>query len=150
MNPYTYKDVTLYGNKGSAVELHAVSDVGAASDLQFVNLHVDGAGLTDYLVRATRHVGDADPNTPVLFSQCSFKGARKAAFGWVYEGEDGPSSAEIVDVRDCRFTGNEFWLASRITPGSRIRVQDATHGSIVLRRADQAGTFQAKWNARVQ
>jgi hypothetical protein len=148
VNPYVYKDSTLYGNRGSAVELHANSDDSGASGLRFVNLTCDGAGQSDYLVKAARHVGD-NGSRPVTFSQCSFRGARKAAFGWVYEGDNGPSSDELVDILDCRFSGNEFWLASRIEPSSRINVRDAAHGSIVLRRVDQAGTLQAKWNARV-
>jgi hypothetical protein len=150
-NGYQYKGLALYGNSGSAVELHAVSNVGGATGLQFARLTCDAAGHSDYLVKVVRHVGDPDPNPrPVEFSRCSFKGARRAAFGWVYQGEDGPSNDELADILDCRFTGNEFWLASGVMPGSRIRVRDAVHGSIVLRRADQPGTFQPRWNARVQ
>jgi hypothetical protein len=149
VNPYLYKDSTLYGNRGSAIELHANSQSEGSAGLQFVNLSVDGAGQSDYLVKAAKHVGDNGPR-PVVFSRCSFKGAREAAFGWVYEGDNGPSSDELVDILDCGFSGNEFWLAPRIQPGSRINVKDATHGSIVLRRADQPGTFQPKWDARVQ
>jgi len=148
VNPYQYRDSTLYGNRGSAVELHANSADSTATGLQFVNLACDGAGQSDYLVKAAKHVGE-NGSRPVMFSRCSFKGARKAAFGWVYEGNDGPSSTELVDILDCSFTGNEFWLASHIQPGSRTNVRDATHGSIVLRRADQPGTFQPRWNARV-
>jgi G8 domain len=149
VNPYLYKDSTLYGNRGSAIELHANSQSEGGAGLQFVNLSVDGAGQSDYLVKAVKHVGDNGPR-PVVFSRCSFRGARKAAFGWVYEGDNGPSSDELVDILDCGFSGNEFWLAPRIQPGSRINVKDAAHGSIVLRRADQPGTFQPKWNARVR
>jgi hypothetical protein len=148
VNPYQYKDSTLYGNRGSAIELHANSDDSGAVGLQFTNLAVDGAGLSDYLVKAVKHVGD-NGSRPVTFSGCSFKGAKKAAFGWIYEGSDGPSSDEFDAIQDCTFSGNEFWLASHIQPGSRILVKDAVHGSITLRRADQPGTFQPKWNARV-
>jgi hypothetical protein len=147
-NPYVYRDSTLHGNGAGAVILHANSGFGS-SPLLFENLVCRGAGRSDYLVVADRHNGSLGAQ-PVQFAGCSFSGAGKAAFGWTYEGDNGPSTGELVDVVGCRFDGNEFWLASGIAADSRIRVQDRSHGSIVLRRADQQGEFRPQWNARVQ
>jgi G8 domain len=147
-NSYTYRDSTLYGNREGAVVIHANSWAGSRP-VQFVNLACHGAGLSDYLVVAPRHNGEVE-TVPIRFAGCSFRDARKAAFGWTYQGSDGPSTDEVVDIVDCSFAGNEFWLASRVGANSRIRVKDNAHGSIVLRRADRSGTFQAKWNARVE
>jgi hypothetical protein len=148
-NRYTYRDSSLYGNRSGAVLLHADSWGGAQSPLQFVNLACDAAGQSDYLVMAPRHNGDVE-SPPPRFVGCSFAGAGKAAFGWLYHGEDGPSSDEVVDILDCRFAGNEFSLGAHIGADSRIRVRDRTHGSIILRRADGPGTLVPRWNARVE
>jgi hypothetical protein len=147
-NPYVYRDSALHVNGAGAVILHANSSFGS-SPLRFENLVCRGAGRSDYLVTAARHNGSLG-TLPVRFAGCSFSGAGKAAFGWTYEGDNGPSTGELVDVVDCRFDGNEFWLASGIGADSRIRVHDRSHGSIVLRRADQPGTLRPTWNARVQ
>jgi hypothetical protein len=148
-NRFTYRDSVLHGNQSGAVLLHADSWGGPGSPLQFVNLTCDGARQSDYLIVATRHVGDNELPPP-RFVGCSFAGAGKAAFGWTYQGEDGETTDEIVDIVDCSFTGNPFWLASGIRPDSRIMVKDQVHGSIILRRADRPGTFVERWNARVE
>jgi hypothetical protein len=148
-NRYTYRDSVLYGNRAGAVVLHADSWGGPESPLQFVNLTCDAAGQSDYLVVMPRHNGDNE-FPPPRFVDCSFAGARKAAFGWTYQGEDGQSTDEIVDIVDCLFEGKPFWLAPGIGADSRIRVKDAIHGSIVLRRVDRPGTLVAQWNARVE
>jgi hypothetical protein len=145
LNSYIYRGLALSGNRGSAVLLHASSH--EAGNLQFLGLACDGAGLSQFLVETARHT--LRGALPVEFVGCSFKGARKAAFGFVAQGGDGGAS-DLVDVIDCTFEGNEFWLDAGIQPGSRIAVRDKVHSSIVLRRADQAGTFKAAWNARVQ
>jgi hypothetical protein len=146
-NRYVYRDSTLYGNRAGAVLLHANSGE-TPPPLRFANLACDAAGQSDYLVTAVRHNGS--PGLPTQFVGCAFKGARKAAFGWTYQGEDGDSTPEIVDILSCSFAGNEFWLAKGIGADSRIRVRDRAHGSILLQRADRSGTFKASWNARVQ
>jgi G8 domain len=149
-NRYTYKDSTLYGNAGGAVIVHADSWGGSRSPLQFLNLACHGAGQSEYLVTAPRHHGDNELPPP-RFVGSAFTGATKAAFAWLYDGSDGPSTDEIVDIVDCTFKGNEFLLGPHIGEGSRIRVQDKVHGSIILRRADQSpGRAMGKWNARVE
>jgi G8 domain len=149
-NRYTYRDSTLYGNADGAVIIHADSWGGSASPLQFLNLSCHGANQSEYLVTAPRHHGDNELPPP-RFVASAFTGATKAAFAWLYDGSDGPSTDEIVDIVDCSFKGNEFLLGPGIGEGSRIRVQDKVHGSIILRRADQsAGRPVGKWNARVE
>ncbi|HWD42251.1 MAG TPA: hypothetical protein VHM23_00765, partial [Actinomycetota bacterium] len=83
------------------------------------------------------------------FSGCTFTGARKAAFGFVYDGGDGPSNREWFSVSNCRFDGNEFWLDGGIQPGSQIAVSGSDLGSLLLRRADQPGRLVREWNAKV-
>jgi hypothetical protein len=149
-NRYTYKDSTLYGNRGGALVLHADSWGGPDTPLQFLNLACHGARQSDYLVTAPRHHG-ANEFPPPRFVGSTFTGAAKAAFAWLYDGSDGPSTNEIVDIVDCRFDGNEFLLGPGIGADSRIRVMDRAHGSIILRRADQSsGRPVGKWNARVE
>jgi hypothetical protein len=146
-NRYVYRSSTLYGNRAGAVIVHANSG-DSPPPLLFQDLACYAAGQSDYLVTFERHNGDA--GIPTRFEGCSFKGARKAAFGWLYQGQDGDSSAEVFDIVNSTITGNEFWLAKGIHPDSRIRVSDRSRGSIVLQRADRSGSFRAKWNARVQ
>jgi hypothetical protein len=146
-NRYVYRSSTLYGNGAGAVIVHANSG-DAPPPLLFQDLACYAAGQSDYLVTFDRHNGNA--GVPTRFEGCSFRGAGKAAFGWLYQGEDGDSSPEVFDIVDSTFAGNAFWLARGIHPDSRIRVRDRAHGSILLQRADRSGSFRAGWNARVQ
>jgi hypothetical protein len=127
----------------------AVHATASARPLSFANLICDGAGLSDYLVVAERHEPRLEVGSPTAFSRCVFRGARKAAFGFIYDGEDGPSNLELFSVTNCRFDGNEFWLAGDIQPGSQIAVSDPVLGSLLLRRADQPGRLVPEWNAKV-
>jgi hypothetical protein len=145
-NPYVYRDSVLYGNGYAAVAVHATA---SGKPLSFTNLICDGAGLSDYLVVAEKHEPRLEVGSPTTFSGCTFRGARKAAFGFVYDGEDGPSNTELFSVSDSRFQGNEFWLAGGIQPASQIAVSDPALGSLVLRRADQPGRLVPEWNAKV-
>jgi hypothetical protein len=145
-NPYVYRDSVLYGNGYAAVAVHATA---SGKPLSFTNLVCDGAGLSDYLVVAERHEPRLEVGAPTSFSGCSFRGARKAAFGFTYDGEDGPSNTELFSVSGCRFQGNEFWLAGGIQPASQIAVSDPVLGSLLLRRADQPGRLVPEWNAKV-
>jgi hypothetical protein len=145
-NPYVYRDSVLYGNGYAAVAVHATA---SGKPLSFTNLVCDGAGLSDYLVVAERHEPRLEVGGATSFSGCSFRGARKAAFGFTYDGEDGPSNTELFSVSGCRFQGNEFWLAGGIQPASQIAVSDPVLGSLLLRRADQPGRLVPEWNAKV-
>ena len=149
-NRYTYRDSTLFGNRGGALIVHADSWGGPDTPLQFLNLACHGASQSEYLVTAPRHHG-ANEFPPPRFVASTFTGATKAAFAWLYDGNDGPSTNEIVDIVNCSFKGNPFLLGPKIGAESRIRVQDKVHGSIILRRADQSSGRPVKqWNARVE
>jgi hypothetical protein len=149
-NRYTYRDSTLFGNRGGALIVHADSWGGPDTPLQFLNLACHGASQSEYLVTAPRHHG-ANEFPPPRFVASTFTGATKAAFAWLYDGNDGPSTNEIVDIVNCTFNGNPFLLGPKIGADSRIRVQDRVHGSIILRRADQpSGRPVKQWNARVE
>lgn len=143
-NPYHYRDSILHGNRGGAVLVHAASN---NAGLRFTNLICEAAGESDYLVETARHQADSDQ--PTRFAGCRFSGAGSAAFGLAYEGDDGEGEASLIEVVDCTFGGNEFWLADGIHPRSELRVSDSAHGSLVLRRNDQDGDLNPDWNARV-
>ena len=149
-NRYTYRDSTLFGNRGGALIVHADSWGGPDTPLQFLNLACHGDSQSEYLVTAPRHHG-ANEFPPPRFVASTFTGATKAAFAWLYDGNDGPSTNEIVDIVNCTFKGNPFLLGPKIGADSRIRVQDKVHGSIILRRADRpSGRPVKQWNARVE
>jgi hypothetical protein len=148
-NGYQYRDSTLYGNAYAALAVHAASSIDPARQLKFERLLCDGAGLSDYLVRTEQHNG-GDPDLPTMYAGCTFRRASKAAFGWLYDGSDGESAAEVSEIVDCAFDGNEFWMASKFTRGSRVQVRDAIRGALVLRPASEPGQLQVRWNARVQ
>ncbi|MGH2726457.1 MAG: hypothetical protein ACRDKS_05725 [Actinomycetota bacterium] len=141
-NVYQYKNSTLYANGLAGALVWAVS--GNVVPLSFVNVVFDGAGRNDYSILTQRHT--APPNRPTKVTGCTFKGYKKAAFGLLDNSQKNP---DTVDVVDCTFAANEFWLANDIDPDTLVRVQDAKLGTIALRRSDQPGTYHPEWNARV-
>jgi hypothetical protein len=139
-NPYSYEDIVLHGNASGALQLHATSrDAG----LRFTNMICDGANESTFLIRMAEHQFETDQ--PTLFQNCVFSGAQDAAFGLTTEAGE----RNFLEVVDCTFEGNEFWLSDNINPLSQIIWRDSTHGSAILRRSDQEGTFNPDWNARV-
>lgn len=142
-NPYQYVDAIIYGNRSGSVEVFALSKDN--SQMTFSNVLFDQAGYSAYCVQTTNHTQPA--LAPVLFTGCEFKGFTTAAMAFLATNPG--AYPEVFDVVNCTFSGNEFWLASAIKPASLIRVKDPVHGSIALRRMDQAGTLNTKWNARV-
>jgi len=145
-NRYRYEDCVLYGNAESAILLHAGSAT-AVSPLTFVGAWCDGAGLSAYCVKTWRH--SLAPAGPTQLVNCSFRGSKKAAVGLAYDGLNGSTEADLVDLIECTFVGNELWLVSTIHPGSTVRVQDSVRGVQKVQRTDQSGTLRATWNARV-
>jgi len=148
-NGYEYRTSVLYGNAYAALAVHAQSSIDPARQLRFEDIVADGAGLSDYLVRTEQHNG-AKPELPTRYANITFRGARKAAFAWLEEGKDGESAPDVSAVIDCAFSGNEFWMDSEFTPGSRIEVRDRTRGSLVLQPRSETGQLQARWNVLVQ
>jgi hypothetical protein len=142
INSFLYKDCVLHGNRFAGVESHALS---YSSTMQtFSRLRCDQAGLSDYCVVTKPHL--AEPMAPVQFVQSRFRGYGKAAFGFL---DEASPFQNLFNVTDCIFEGNEFWLGPGIHPASRIRLQDPSHGTLTLRRADQPGVFRPEWNASV-
>lgn len=141
-NGFLYKDSVLYGNASAAIDSHAVS---VASPVHtFSGLRCDQAGLSAHCVVTTSH--PVPPLAPTQFLGCRFRRYRESAFGFIDKGSPFPN---LVSVTNCAFDGNEFWLGPDIHAASRIRLLDAVHGSITLRRADQPGEFRPVWNASV-
>jgi hypothetical protein len=62
------------------------------------------------------------------------------------EGGDHP---QLYDIVDCRFEGNELWLADDVPADTLLRLSDGTGGSLLVRRADQPGEPRPDWNASV-
>jgi hypothetical protein len=141
-NNYFYRDSILYANGEAGAFVHAVS--GGEVPLGFHNVLFDGAGRNGYAIIFERHT--APPGRPTQITDSTFRGYTKAAFGFIAESAKNP---DTVDVVDCTYAGNEFWLDAAIDPDSLIRVQDPTHGALALRRKDQPGVYNAKWNASV-
>lgn len=142
-NSFDYIDSVYYANGQGAIDAKATSHEGKQ---RFSGLHVDQAGRSEYCMIFDEHVND--PPRPILIRDSSFKGHSKAALGFVND----TAIPDLVDVIDCDFEGNEFWLGPDIHPTSRIRVQDAQHGTIQLARWDQMleGDLKPEWNARVK
>lgn len=141
-NRYVYRNSTLYGNRRSAVAIHATSLVPPS--LRFENLLCDGGGLPDYAVFSTLHNAAGDVPTEVV--GCTFRGFKKAAFACTFPANP---FGDVFLVKDCTFEGNEFWLDSAIHPDSSVEVRDPVHGAIILRRFDAEGQFRPEWNAAV-
>lgn len=148
VNPYRYAESVLYANRTASVLMHANSSKATDGHGAILEgLHCDGAGLHDYAVMVVKH--SLAGTTPTVMRNCAFKGYRKAAVGFVYEGANGPSTPELIDFVDCWYEGNEFWLAPGILPASLVRVQDTQRGALALRRVDQPGQVNSAWNASV-
>lgn len=153
-NAVRYIDCAHYrnGDKG-AIHGKATSGKGVPSSRPkaFIGLHVDQAGASNYCVEFAGHVNDPEGARTVL-KGCDFRGYKKAALGFTNNVRPSANVPDLVDVIDCSFSGNEFWLGDNIHPRSRIRVQDPQHGAIQLARWDQVleGIFKPEWNAWVK
>jgi hypothetical protein len=142
LSPHLYKDVILYGNPEAAIRLYALSNL--ENPVRFLNAYCDGAGLSDYGLVTAGHRFPA--KTPIRFERSTFRGFRKAAVH-VIDSKNG--TPDLIDFVDCTFKGNEFWLGSQVAPKTRLRVRDAAHGKLTLRRIDQRGAHRPRWNASV-
>lgn len=141
VNVFLYENTVLYGNKVAGVLSNATSRVFPVQ--RFIGLVCDQAGLSSYCVVGSQLV--PMPEMEPLFSQCQFRGYTKAAFGFV----DPLPFPNVLNIVNCTFEGNEFWLGPDIHAATKIRVQDPLHGTLTLRRADQPGTLRPEWNASV-
>ncbi|MGH2635421.1 MAG: hypothetical protein ACRDHU_04665 [Actinomycetota bacterium] len=143
-NPYWYLDSILYGNAAGGVRLSALSRNTEA--MTFGRVLFDQAGMSPHCVRTAPHARPGQ--APGVFQGCEFKGYTDSAMA--FESIGPAAEAELFDVSDCAFEGNEFWLDSQIHADSIIRVFDTALGTISLHRADQEGEWRPEWNARVR
>jgi hypothetical protein len=144
LSPHIYRDVTLYGNPEAAIKLIALSNGG--NPVHFLNAYCNGAGLSEYAVVTDKHRFPA--KTPIRFERSTFRGYRKAAVH-VIDDYAKTGTPDLIDFVNCTFRGNEFWLGSKVAPKTRLRVRDAEHGKLTVRRSDQSGARRGRWNARV-
>jgi hypothetical protein len=141
VNVFLYEDTVLYGNKVGGVLSNATSRVSPVQ--RFSGLVCDQAGLSPYCVVGAQLV--PVPDKAPDFIECQFRGYTKAAFGFI----DPFPYPNVLNIINCTFEANEFWLASDIHPGTHIDLSDPARGKITLRRADQPGLFRPEWNASV-
>jgi hypothetical protein len=145
-NPYRYQACRVVANGQGGIGVNAVSSRGSdGRGLEFTDLYCD-AGGTAYGVQIDDDA-PVDADQPILLQRATFTGSAKAAIHLTADQQHDGNNP--VDVIDCSFDGNEFWLDSDVVARSAIEVRDRTHGAIVLRRADQSGTLERAWNAAV-
>jgi len=140
-NAYLWQDTVFTGNGQAAMELWAVSK-GLPTQLRFEGCLFDASGQP-FAVQTNKHF--QDPLGPTLFRNCQFRGSTTANLGLVQD----HTAADWIELLDCHFDGNEFWLAQGLNPHSSVRVTDATHGDLTLRPPSQPGTYRAAWDAAV-
>jgi hypothetical protein len=142
-NPYRFTNAVLYGNALAAVKLDAVS---TDAPLRFVDSVFDGAGLSEHLVVTDDH--RVRTGVPTEFVRCKFKGYKHAAV-WVAADRKGGGIPNWIDLVDCSFEDNEFFLHQSAAPETRLRVRDRAHGRITVQRWDRPGRPKREWNASV-
>jgi len=141
-NRYEYSDLLLSGNLAGAIELRANTRADEGQDVYqgpiiFRRVHADGAGLAEWGIIAPHH--NAGPEQPTLVEDCSFTGHLTAGVTLIAD-----SQPTQLDLGNVSFDGNEFWLADNCHPDSFI-----VWNGLTIRRKDQAGLFEPKWNANV-
>lgn len=145
-NLASYRDATIYACAEAGLIVSAVPEEpinGPDETITYEGMYVDQAGLTDFAVEVTEHVVGSE--RPTLVSGGHFLGGTVAQVGFP-RGDEYP---QVYRFTDCMFDGNAFWLTDDLPDLVDIRVTDAVHGAIVVRRADQDGELNAAWNAAV-
>jgi hypothetical protein len=137
INHYTYRDMVLFGNGRSGLQLHS------QGPQVFTGIEFDGAGISAYGVATTRHNQIASGAT---LRAPEIRGYRRAAVGFL------SSDVEHLDIIDPNFAGGEstwFYLADTVPPESVIRVQMADGSAFQLHPASShRGVPVPEWNAR--
>jgi hypothetical protein len=143
-NRYEYRDLLLQGDAVAALHLHAnTRDDEDDKDpyqgpITFRRVHADGSDIADWGI-FTPNQTNIFPEQPTVIEECIFTGYKEA--GILIAAENFPMR---LDLRNVTFGGNEFWLTDTCHPDSFILWKGLT-----LRRRDQPGVFEAKWNASV-
>jgi hypothetical protein len=141
-NRYEYDAAVLFGNGGPPLQLHATSPLDPYH-IEFRDCLFDCAGLADHAVTTSVHALPAE--SPTVFERCTMRGFRRSAIGLIREG----TTPDIIDLTDCDYLGNAFWLEDGIHADSLVRNRGGSLGDFDLRRADQpGGVFVPEWNAR--
>jgi hypothetical protein len=147
-NGFVYENSVLYGNAGAAIDLPAQSNTSGPR-LTVSNLLLDGAGISNYVLTTDVHNPTLGAQSTVV-ANTVMRGYRVAGVGVQSIGLSAPESIDFVN--DTWF-GNEFSFARGVLPASRIRVEDAVHGSIMLApfpvRGGAKVTFRPAWNANL-
>lgn len=146
-NRYQYRRGIVHACKAGPLKVEATSkkaDRTPGDPIMFEDCLFDASGLAEYGAHTGGHV--FPPMQPTLFERCEFKGHTKAAIAAITPSKQ---NADWLEVVDCTFEGNEFWVGDTVPVDSFIRCRDSVHGQIELRRKDQAGTLVPEWNARV-
>jgi hypothetical protein len=143
VNSYLYRDCLLVQNQASEIEIHAqCRDVANSTPPRFVRIEMDHGGR-DWCVQTFEHQVHG-PSSPVLLKECTFANYARAAFHM-----SSRRRAGWFELKDCTYSGNEFWFESTIPADTIVDVEGGALGSIRLRRADQGnGTLVRAWNAR--
>jgi hypothetical protein len=150
-NAVIYSGCTFHGNDGEGIHGKATSIADGRRTKALIGSRFDQRGRTEYCIEFVGHINDPEGRRSLL-KGCSFRGATNAALGFTNVVAPSATVPDLIDIVDCTFDGNEFWLGSQIDPRSRIRVQDPIHGAIQLTRRDltSEGELVEKWNARMK
>jgi hypothetical protein len=142
-NFVSYSDCNVYACKNDGVVVSALpakGTNGVDDTIRYKNMYVDQAGLSDFAMRMTKHLGRGGKVTEI--SDSTFMGGRVAQIG-LPEGGDHP---QLYDFVNCTFTGNEFWLVDDVSAETELRVINGST-TYTVRPADQQGTPAPQWNA---
>jgi hypothetical protein len=147
-NRYKFNNGILYGNKAGGVILRAISQgsntpANLRNRIEFTNITIDGAGISDYGIQTAEHTF---LNTnPTVFRYLTVKNYKVAAVHLSYVTRDG---WDTLDFEYPNFSGNQFYLDNDILGNSIVRVQTDPRSAFQLKKYDQSGTYVAEWNAR--
>lgn len=119
-NMYRYVGGTIYK---SVIRIRAASDGGTR--LRFENLHIDAAGIDNAVVMEE---GPLNGASPILFSNCTITGARKAQ---VIDENPGPG-VKSADFIDCHVSEPDFVVAAAALDAETLRVQPPSGSSFEI------------------
>lgn len=161
-NFWIYEDAWLYGNRFAGLSIHATtrrtgSTPPDAPRMSFINMFVDGAGISKYGIKGDGHRLAAPDNVPVDIIGCKIANVRTASF-YMFT----PGNREEYWIENCEFEFPEFWLDDHLAreqkSGSTVVVQGSwadvknLNGSgefYRLRQKDEPyGLAKPEWNCK--
>lgn len=166
-NRYHYRDITLYGNEVSGVQVHAVSAPELFSPLTFENIVIDGAQLTEYGFDTRRHVRAVTTHTDTLFLDNTVRGLRAGGVAFAFTNtstalEPGDFGSEatpntthreraiirgtdLTDIEESSWFYLNGWVdggtAYGVLPESEVRFEGTDGRTTMLRSAHFLPTF---------